>query len=73
MISDPYVLNVGGPVWAMAWCPTPLGESAQQYIAVYCHRSVAQCHRLGKPDSQPSLIQIWDCGITNEHGKRGKR
>ncbi|EOA93731.1 General transcription factor 3C polypeptide 2 [Anas platyrhynchos] len=41
---------VGGPVWAMEWCPTPEGSpegsAAPQYVCLYCHKSMDETHSL---------------------------
>ena len=66
--SEPYVLNAGGPVWAMAWCPSPLGSATKQYLAVYAHGSVTQHHDVTKACSGPGLIQLWDCDDLKESG-----
>lgn len=54
---------VGGPVWAMEWCPTPEGSAAPQYVAVACHRSMEETHSVSGLHSGPALLQLWDLGV----------
>ncbi|KAM9316309.1 general transcription factor 3C polypeptide 2 [Gastrophryne carolinensis] len=53
---------VGGPVWAMEWCPTPAGSGACQYVALYCHRGMDERHTLAAVHSGPVLLQLWRMG-----------
>ena len=55
------LLNVGGPVWALDWLPTPIGLSCTLYLAVYCHRQHDKHHSINKATSAPTAIQIWAC------------
>lgn len=54
---------VGGPVWAMDWCPTPEGSAAPQYVAVSCHRSMEETHSVSGLHSGPALLQLWSLGV----------
>ncbi|XP_063278246.1 general transcription factor 3C polypeptide 2 isoform X3 [Prinia subflava] len=54
---------VGGPVWAMEWCPTPEGSAAPQYVAVSCHRSMEETHSVAGLHSGPALLQLWGLGV----------
>ncbi|NXQ48118.1 TF3C2 factor, partial [Catharus fuscescens] len=64
---------VGGPVWAMEWCPTPEGSAAPQYVAVSCHRSMEETHSVAGLHSGPALLQIWDLGVLHtEQGSPSK-
>ncbi|XP_041261192.1 general transcription factor 3C polypeptide 2 isoform X3 [Onychostruthus taczanowskii] len=64
---------VGGPVWAMAWCPTPEGSAAPQYVAVSCHRSMEETHSVSGLHSGPALLQLWDLGtLQTEQGSPNK-
>lgn len=54
---------VGGPVWAMEWCPTPEGSAAPQYVAVSCHRSMEETHSVSGLHSGPALLQLWHLGM----------
>ncbi|XP_064267444.1 general transcription factor 3C polypeptide 2 isoform X2 [Passer domesticus] len=64
---------VGGPVWAMAWCPTPEGSAAPQYVAVSCHRSMEETHSVSGLHSGPALLQLWDLGtLQTEQGSPSK-
>ncbi|NWI86993.1 TF3C2 factor, partial [Pitta sordida] len=53
---------VGGPVWAMEWCPTPEGSAAPQYVAVSCHRSMEETHSMAGLHTGPALLQLWGLG-----------
>ncbi|XP_027525285.1 general transcription factor 3C polypeptide 2 isoform X2 [Corapipo altera] len=53
---------VGGPVWAMEWCPTPEGSAAPQYVAVSCHRSMEETHSVARLHTGPALLQLWGLG-----------
>ncbi|NXG24773.1 TF3C2 factor, partial [Grallaria varia] len=53
---------VGGPVWAMEWCPTPEGSEAPQYVAVSCHRSMEETHSMAGLHTGPALLQLWGLG-----------
>ncbi|XP_033916911.1 general transcription factor 3C polypeptide 2 isoform X2 [Melopsittacus undulatus] len=54
---------VGGPVWAMEWCPSPEGSMASQYVAVYCHRSMEETHSMAGLHGGPALLQLWGLGM----------
>ncbi|XP_048154846.1 general transcription factor 3C polypeptide 2 isoform X2 [Corvus hawaiiensis] len=54
---------VGGPVWAMEWCPTPEGSAASQYVAMSCHRSMEETHSVSGLHSGPALLQLWGLGV----------
>lgn len=53
---------VGGPVWAMEWCPTPEGSVASQYLAIYCNHSMDDQHCLAGVHTGPALLQLWKLG-----------
>ncbi|XP_053917667.1 general transcription factor 3C polypeptide 2 isoform X2 [Cuculus canorus] len=64
---------VGGPVWAMEWCPSPEGSVATQYLAVYCHRSMEETHSVAGLHCGPALLQLWDLGsLQPEQGSANK-
>ncbi|NXK89185.1 TF3C2 factor, partial [Formicarius rufipectus] len=64
---------VGGPVWAMEWCPTPEGSAAPQYVAVSCHRSMEETHSMAGIHSGPALLQLWGLGtLQPEQGSPDK-
>ncbi|NXU54305.1 TF3C2 factor, partial [Turnix velox] len=54
---------VGGPVWAMEWCPSPEGSAALQYVAVYCHGSMEETHSAVGLHTGPALLQLWGLGM----------
>ncbi|NXO05618.1 TF3C2 factor, partial [Rhinopomastus cyanomelas] len=53
---------VGGPVWALEWCPCPEGSAAAQYVALYCHRSMEETHSAAGLHTGPALLQLWALG-----------
>uniref|UniRef100_A0A8C3I487 General transcription factor 3C polypeptide 2 n=1 Tax=Chrysemys picta bellii TaxID=8478 RepID=A0A8C3I487_CHRPI len=54
---------VGGPVWAMEWCPCPEGSAAPQYVALYCNKGMDEKHSLAELHTGPALLQLWALGI----------
>ena len=54
---------VGGPVWAMAWCPTPVEspENTCQFLALATHNKKHVMMRNAIYEEN-CLIQIWNCG-----------
>ncbi|XP_064364230.1 general transcription factor 3C polypeptide 2 isoform X2 [Dromaius novaehollandiae] len=64
---------VGGPVWALEWCPAPEGSAASQYVAVYCHRSMDETHSVAGLHGGPALLQLWSLGtLQPEEGSANK-
>uniref|UniRef100_A0A669Q518 General transcription factor 3C polypeptide 2 n=1 Tax=Phasianus colchicus TaxID=9054 RepID=A0A669Q518_PHACC len=57
---------VGGPIWAMEWCPTPEGAAATQYVALYCHRTMEETHSVVGLHQGPALLQLWGLGTLQE-------
>ncbi|XP_063186932.1 general transcription factor 3C polypeptide 2 isoform X5 [Chroicocephalus ridibundus] len=57
---------VGGPVWAMEWCPSPEGSTAAQYVAVYCHGSMEETHSVAGLHGGPALLQLWGLGTLQQ-------
>ncbi|NWX76279.1 TF3C2 factor, partial [Alca torda] len=57
---------VGGPVWAMEWCPSPEGSAADQYVAVYCHGSMEETHSVAGLHGGPALLQLWGLGTLQQ-------
>ncbi|XP_067406634.1 general transcription factor 3C polypeptide 2 [Emydura macquarii macquarii] len=54
---------VGGPVWAMEWCPSPEGSAADQYVALYCNQGMDEKHSLAELHTGPALLQLWGLGM----------
>uniref|UniRef100_A0A8C0HD75 General transcription factor 3C polypeptide 2 n=1 Tax=Chelonoidis abingdonii TaxID=106734 RepID=A0A8C0HD75_CHEAB len=54
---------VGGPVWAMEWCPCPEGSATPQYVALYCNKGMDEQHSLAELHTGPALLQLWALGI----------
>ncbi|NXX99617.1 TF3C2 factor, partial [Centropus bengalensis] len=64
---------VGGPVWALEWCPSPGDSGATQCVAVYCHRSMEETHGVAGLHSGPTLLQLWELGsLQPEQGSAAK-
>ncbi|KAK2511970.1 Gtf3c2 [Columba guinea] len=57
---------VGGPVWAMEWCPSPEGSAAAQYVAIYCHGSMEETHSVAGLHGGPMLLQLWGLGTLQQ-------
>ncbi|KAJ0061371.1 hypothetical protein NL108_017389, partial [Boleophthalmus pectinirostris] len=56
------VFFCGGPVWSLEWCPTPDHCTADQYLAVSCHRTMDEQHQVSRLYSGSGLVQIWGLG-----------
>ncbi|KAL4458983.1 hypothetical protein ABPG75_013848 [Micractinium tetrahymenae] len=57
------LLNAGGPVWAMDWCPagTQAGAAAgPTYLALGCHPLESQQNVIGTEVRGPACIQLWE-------------
>jgi general transcription factor 3C polypeptide 2 len=58
-----FVLNVGGSVWALDWCPRGnQGVGSQincEYLAVGAHPPGCSYHKLGLPVAGKGVVQIW--------------
>ncbi|XP_078383738.1 uncharacterized protein LOC144666216 isoform X2 [Oculina patagonica] len=55
--------NVGGPVWAMDWCPVPdSNNKEEQFLAISTNRSWDEVTKVHKCASGKGLIQIWSVG-----------
>ncbi|KAM5559532.1 hypothetical protein ABKV19_020943 [Rosa sericea] len=73
-LSHDYVMYVGGPVWALDWCPR-VHESHDhhakcEFIAIAAHPPGSSYHKLGEPLTGRGAIQIW-CLLnasTNDEG-----
>lgn len=58
------VFHVGGPVWALDWCPrrpgwAQSGNQESEFLAVGAHPASAPYNRLGKLLKGEGLLQIW--------------
>lgn len=58
-----FVMNVGGPVWALDWCPQihekPDSSIKCEFIAVAAHPPGSSYHKIGAPLTGRGVIQIW--------------
>ncbi|KFM28043.1 hypothetical protein F751_5154 [Auxenochlorella protothecoides] len=67
--AEDVCLFVGGPVWALAWCPHSLPhgkhapgaahEAAVDFLALACHPPGQPRHTIGAPASGPAAVQVW--------------
>jgi WD40 repeat protein len=65
------LMNVGGPVWALDWCPRSSVDEVAQYIAVSAYNS-DEYHVFSKPYSGKHIIQIWSLGKLTNSGAPSK-
>ena len=58
-------INVGGPVWSLAWCPVDVShtDTAAQYLALYAHRDAADRHAFEQLSHDSAVIQVYNCGV----------
>ncbi|XP_057873403.1 uncharacterized protein LOC131079459 isoform X2 [Cryptomeria japonica] len=72
-VSNDFVLNVGGSVWALDWCPKGhQGASSQiniEYLAVGAHPPNCLLHTLGVPITGKGVVQIWSIFNANLNEK----
>ncbi|KAI4300445.1 hypothetical protein L6164_033823 [Bauhinia variegata] len=58
-----FVMHVGGPVWALDWCPRIHGKPdcsvKCEFIAVAAHPPGATYHKMGAALTGRGLVQIW--------------
>ncbi|KAK7342874.1 hypothetical protein VNO80_25832 [Phaseolus coccineus] len=58
-----FVMNVGGSVWALDWCPQihekPDSSVKCEFIAVAAHPPGSSYHKMGAPLTGRGVIQIW--------------
>lgn len=68
------ILNTGGPVWAMEWCPAQVTRSQQEkenkssYIAISTTKSQTDYHAMGQIYMGKNAIQIWKVGCLTPKG-----
>ncbi|CAN1231621.1 hypothetical protein LINPERPRIM_LOCUS3460 [Linum perenne] len=67
-----FVMYVGGPVWALDWCPQrperPDTKVKCEYVAIAAHPPGSYYHKIGSPLVGRGVIQIWS--ILNVHGNK---
>ncbi|KAD5803066.1 hypothetical protein E3N88_14426 [Mikania micrantha] len=72
-LSKDFVMNVGGPVWALDWCPRVHKKSTLdtnvEFIAVSAHPPESSYHKIGNPLTGRGLIQIW-CLLNTSQGRQ---
>ncbi|KAK7267961.1 hypothetical protein RIF29_20642 [Crotalaria pallida] len=84
--SRDFVMYVGGPVWALDWCPRiyekPDGSIKCEFIAVAAHPPASSYHKMGVQLTGRGVIQIWclmrehneeECPLTEKRKKTYKK
>ncbi|XP_023005875.1 uncharacterized protein LOC111498749 [Cucurbita maxima] len=58
-----FVMYVGGPIWALDWCPQDHERTDSlikcEYIAVSAHPPCSSYHKMGIPLTGRGMVQIW--------------
>ncbi|XP_020527307.1 uncharacterized protein LOC18441339 isoform X2 [Amborella trichopoda] len=61
--SNDFVMQVGGSVWALDWCPKthqgPQSLVKCEYLAISAHPPDCSFHKIGVPLSGRGMIQLW--------------
>ncbi|XP_077230975.1 uncharacterized protein LOC143864040 isoform X4 [Tasmannia lanceolata] len=61
--SKDFILHVGGPVWALDWCPRIHQRTEDpiscEYLAVAAHSPHSSYDKIGAPLTGRGVIQIW--------------
>ncbi|KAJ1419525.1 WD40/YVTN repeat-like-containing domain superfamily [Sesbania bispinosa] len=69
--SRDFVMNVGGPVWALDWCPRihedPDCSIKCEFIAVAAHPPGSSYHKMGASLTGRGAVQIWCLLNVMEH------
>nr|KYP33911.1 hypothetical protein KK1_045185 [Cajanus cajan] len=69
-----FVMNVGGSVWALDWCPRihekPDCSIKCEFIAVAAHPPGSSYHKMGAPLTGRGVIQIWCLLNIREHNDK---
>lgn len=74
--SGDFILNAGGPVLGLEWCPLPwnnlLGDALPEapfmhsFVAISTSKHIDEPHAINNPVNGPNMLQIWDLGpLTN--------
>ncbi|KAL8526313.1 hypothetical protein ACS0TY_015505 [Phlomoides rotata] len=65
--SKDFVMNVGGAVWALDWCPRIDRDAGScvksEFVAIAAHPPDSLYHKMGAPLTGRGAIQIW-CVLT---------
>ncbi|KAL6145625.1 hypothetical protein ACLB2K_056311 [Fragaria x ananassa] len=79
-LSQDFVMYVGGPVWALDWCPRVhecLESHAKcEFIAIAAHPPGSSYHKLGEPLTGRGAIQIWcllNASVKDKGGPIGEK
>ncbi|KAH1227875.1 hypothetical protein GmHk_10G027998 [Glycine max] len=69
-----FVMNVGGSVWALDWCPQihekPDCSVKCEFIAVAAHPPGSSYHKMGAPLTGRGVVQIWCLLNVKEHNDK---
>ncbi|KAA8516698.1 hypothetical protein F0562_016796 [Nyssa sinensis] len=61
--SKDFVMYVGGPVWALDWCPRVNQRSdchvKCEFLAVAAHPPESSYHKIGAPLTGRGVVQVW--------------
>nr|GEU38693.1 AT hook, DNA-binding motif-containing protein [Tanacetum cinerariifolium] len=69
-LSEDFVMYVGGPVWALDWCPRvhqPDCDVNLEFVAIAAHPPESSYNKVGAALTGRGVIQIW--GLMNPHVK----
>ncbi|PWA44179.1 AT hook, DNA-binding motif-containing protein [Artemisia annua] len=69
-LSEDFVMYVGGPVWALDWCPRvhqPDCDVNLEFVAIAAHPPESSYNKVGSALTGRGVIQIW--GLLNPHVK----
>lgn len=62
IVDDSVAIFCGGPVWALAWLPTPVQLKVDQYLAVSAQKKFGNRYKLSQSYSSEETVQIWNFG-----------
>eukprot|EP00252_Welwitschia_mirabilis_P020039 TRINITY_DN4807_c0_g1_i1.p1 TRINITY_DN4807_c0_g1~~TRINITY_DN4807_c0_g1_i1.p1 ORF type:complete len:832 (+),score=159.81 TRINITY_DN4807_c0_g1_i1:101-2497(+) len=67
-----FILNAGGSVWALDWCPKSHKNSQTncEYLAIGAHQPGSMYHKLGLSLSGKGIVQIWSVHCHSEWKKQ---
>lgn len=62
IVDDSVTIFCGGPVWALAWLPTPASLKVDQYLAVNAQKKFQNNYKLSQSYASEEIVQIWNFG-----------
>ncbi|GLV42503.1 uncharacterized protein CBL_03240 [Carabus blaptoides fortunei] len=60
--ADTATIFCGGPVWSLAWAPTPVDLEVDQILAVSIHKNPDKTYKMSQTYSGAETIQFWNFG-----------